>query len=268
MNINLLKSTDYECEFLLSESSGPIANALRKTMMNNIPVFAIDKIEEIKNSSVLTNEQIIQRLNYIPIVSSVVDKFEIYNECKCDKECEKCSIPFSINVSNNGKKNITVYADEIKIENSEVKVYKENPKYSIPITKLAPNQTLIVKGLIKKGKGKQHSKYNPVGTAYYKFMPVVKIKDEKEMSKENKNKLVKVCPVNVFSLNSKNKVSDIEDLMIDSSKCTMCNECVYQFPQNAEIGYSTDTILFYVESVGSLKVNKIVNDSIEYLKNI
>ncbi len=34
MNIDILSTDDYNCEFMLSNSSGPIANALRKTMMN------------------------------------------------------------------------------------------------------------------------------------------------------------------------------------------------------------------------------------------
>jgi DNA-directed RNA polymerase alpha subunit len=294
MNITILSSSDYECEFLLKDSSGPIANALRKVMMNEIPILAIDKIEEIKNTSVLTNEQIIQRLNFIPIVSNSEKalNLELHDKCKCDKECEKCSIPFSISVENNSNKNKTVYADDIKIEESNlgVKVFKEG-KYSIPITKLAPGQTLIVKGFIKKGLGKQHSKWIPTGTVFYKFMPVVKVNDSKSLSFDEREKLISICPTKVFSLKSSlssssslvtknndkkkklsvatpNSVVDIESLQIDPTKCTMCNECVYHFPKNAEVGYTSDEIIFSVESVGSLRVDKIVNDSLEFLKSI
>lgn len=287
MNISILSSSDYECEFLLKDSSGPIANALRKVMMNEIPVLAIDKIEEIKNTSVLTNEQIIQRLYLIPIVSSseMAEKLELHDKCKCDKDCEKCSIPFSISVENNTNKNKTVYADDIIMSslNSGIKVFKQG-QYSIPITKLAPSQKFIVKGYIKKGLGKQHAKWIPTGTAFYKFMPVVKINNGSELSNEDKEKLISICPTKVFSSsskslkNSKNKKStssnlvDIEDIssniLIDSTKCTLCNECVYQFPKNAEVGYTSDEIVFSVESVGSLRVDKIINDSLEFLKNI
>jgi DNA-directed RNA polymerase alpha subunit len=252
--------------------------------MNYIAIFAIDKIVEIKNTSVLTNEQLIQRLCFIPLVSDTIDQYTIFNECKCLKNCEKCSIPFSIDVINNTQENITVYSDSIRIENNSVKVFQQT-KYSIPITKLCPGQEFIVKGYIKKGMGKHHSKYSPVWGTFYKFMPVVKVKNSSSLSREDKEKLVKVCPMSVFSLNTsatttttasvkkgkKNtstSVQDIEDIGIAQEKCTLCNECVYTFPEHVELGFDNSTIVFNVESTGSLKVDKIINESIEYLKNI
>ncbi len=267
MNISIVSSSDYECEFTLKNSSGPIANALRKTMMNHVPMLAIDKIVSIENTSVLPNEQLIQRLYFIPMISTNVDNYEMFNECKCDKDCDKCSISFSIDVKNTTKSNITVYSDDIIVDSSIVKPFKES-KYGIPITKLSPGQVFIVKGFIKKGTGKFHSKWSPVGTTFYKFLPVVNIKNKSEMTLEDKKKLVQVCPVNVFSLKKGKKSNDIEDILIDVEKCTMCNECVYQFPNQLEIGYSTETIFFTVESIGSLKVDVIINNALEFLKTV
>ena len=85
----------------------------------------LEEIVEIKNTSVLTSEQLIQRLYFIPLVSDNIDDYTIFNECKCLKNCEKCSIPFTIDVKNNTKENTVVYSDSIQIENSIVKVFKE-----------------------------------------------------------------------------------------------------------------------------------------------
>ena len=278
MNISILETSENECKFLLKNTSGPIANALRRVMLNHIPIFAIDTISSIENTSVLIDEQCIQRLFYIPILSNKADRFKMHDECKCIDNCNECSIPFSIHVENKSKNNITVYDTDIKIEDSDIKTVKET-KYNIPITKLAPGQKFFVEGFIKKGLGKDHSKWSPVSTAYYRFMPSIEIKDKKNLTSSQKEELVKVCPSGVFSINVEGKtkiktktksssVSDIEDLFIDNKKCTMCNECVYKFPQLASVGYLNDTIIFSVESTGVLSVDKIINDSLTFLKEL
>jgi DNA-directed RNA polymerase alpha subunit len=269
MNIEIIYSDDYDCSFKLKKSSGPIANAIRRTMMSHIPILAIDSIENIENTSILTNDQIILRLIYIPIVSENVDKFNHHLECDCDKECEKCSIRFSINISNPSDSKVvkTVYSSDIQIDDTNmngVKVYHSSDKYFIPITRLAPGQKLVVSGYIKKGIGKDHSKWSPVCTSTYTFVPRVEIKNKSELSSEDVKKLVGVCPTKVF----KSKTGDIEDLMIDNSKCVVCNECVYTFPKNVSVDFQQDEIIFSVETTGSLKANTVIQNAIEILKTL
>ena len=269
MNIEIIYSDDYDASFKLKKSSGPIANALRRTMMSHIPILAIDSIETIENTSILTNDQIILRLIYIPIVSESVDKFNHHLECDCDKECEKCSVHFSINVSNPSDSNIvkTVYSSDIQIDDinaNGVQVYHSSDKYFIPITKLAQGQKLFVSGYIKKGIGKDHSKWSPVCTSSYTFVPKVDIKNRSELSELDVKKLVGLCPTKVF----KSKANDIEDLQIDSNKCVACNECVYAFPKNATLDFIQDEIIFSVETTGSLKANTVIQNAIEILKTL
>jgi DNA-directed RNA polymerase subunit D len=251
LNIKMLSSTEYESNFILEHSTPAIANKLRKHIMSNIPVFAIDTIEFIDNTSVLINDQIIQRLSYIPIVSSIVDDFNVYNECPCDKDCEKCSISFYINVTNNTPEPLEVSSFDIHIDNPNVTVYSDS-KYSIPITRLTQNQTCHIRGKIKKGKGSQHSKWSPVGTVSYKFLPQFTFK--RKLTSSEKEKLVRTCPMGVFK-----QVDDIEDLHITESKCTVCNECVYVFPDAIHMDFKTDSAVFKLESVGQLTVEEIMN---------
>lgn len=274
MNITINSSSDYECVFTLNGSTAAIANALRRTMMTHVPMFAIDTISDIQNTSVMTTEQIINRLFYIPFVSTNIDEFNMNNECTCDKDCEKCSISFSVDITNTTNDILDVTSYDIKTNNDIVKPYDET-EYPIVITKLVPGQVCIINGYIKKGIGQQHSKWSPVGTVAYKFMPSIKI-DYKNMSQEDKEKLVKVCPMNVFSLSDKvlkkkkkmNATGDIEDILMDLGKCTYCYECVNVFPNKVTVEPNSETIVFTVESVGSLTVDTIIKKALLLLKNL
>lgn len=257
LQIKLLSSSEYECDFMLEQCTPALANILRRTLMNGVPTFAIDTIDKIENTSVIIDEQIIQRLSYIPIVSTIVDQYVIYNECTCDKDCDKCSIPFEINVTNTTPTSIEVSSSDITIQHPEVRVFFEN-KYSIPITKLTPGQKCIIRGKIKKGIGKQHSKWSPVGTASYKFLPQFSFK--RSLTSEEKTKLVNVCPMNVFK-----KVGDIEDLHITVEKCTVCNECVNEFPDVVVMQFKTDSAVFKVESVGQLEVDQVIKRALSVI---
>jgi len=251
VNMRMISSTEYECDFALENTTPSEANKLRKYIMSSIATLAIDTIDSIENTSVLINEQIIQRLGYIPIVSKIVDQFNIYNECTCDKDCEKCSIPFSIQVTNYTQEPLEVTTHDIRIEHSDISVFSDS-KYGIPITRLTKNQVCNIRGKIKKGYGSQHSKWSPVGTVSYKFLPTFTFK--RKMTPAEMDKLVDICPMSVFK-----KVNDIEDLDIHANKCTVCNECVYVFPEVIDIGFKTDTAIFKVESVGQLTIEEIMN---------
>ncbi len=259
MDISIKSISDYECDFILHNSSPSIANALRKTLMSHVPIFAIHHIHTIQNTSVIIDEQIIQRLHYIPFISSNIDEYKAHNECDCDKECKECSIQFSINVTNTTNKIIDVTSFDIQTDHSIIKPFHDST-YGIIITKLVPGQKCIINGNIKKGYGKQHSKWSPVSTVSYNFLPVIDISNQLKHNKDNVKQLISVCPTNVFS--------DIEDLKINQEKCTLCNECVYKFPKDIKVGYITNTISFKVESTGSLKVNTIIEKALDILKEL
>ncbi|ETO10928.1 DNA-directed RNA polymerase, partial [Reticulomyxa filosa] len=94
----------------------------------------------------------------------------------------------------------------------------------IIVAKLRPGQTIECWMKAKRGVGKTHSKWSPVGTAFYRLLPEIVIDDEL-LTNNDALYLKNVCPMNVFDIEdiAKNghglKVSRPRD-------CTMCRECI------------------------------------------
>ena len=69
------------------------ANALRRICLNGVPIFAIDTVDIIENSSVLPDEGLAHRLGLIPITTDL-SRFNEPSKCDCNSEsgCSNCKV--------------------------------------------------------------------------------------------------------------------------------------------------------------------------------
>ena len=119
------------------------ANALRRVCLNGVPVFAIDTVDIIENTSVLPDEGLAHRLGLIPLKTDLSK----YNES--DK---------IILVLDSGESEETraVLSGELSSEDESVKPVSEK----IPIVQLAPGQKIKVECYARLGRGTEHAKWN------------------------------------------------------------------------------------------------------------
>jgi DNA-directed RNA polymerase I and III subunit RPAC1 len=71
----------------------------------------------------------------------------------------------------------------------------------------------------EKGIGRNHAKWSPVSTAFYRLLPSIKLNETFDHAK-NAEKLVNACPVEVFAM--KGQKAEVKN----SRKCTTCRECI------------------------------------------
>ena len=124
MNIKSLEKGDNKISFLINGINPYIANALRRTIMEEVPVLAIEEIEFRDNSSVLYDEMVALRLGLIPFKTDL-KTYELPEECSCKgKGCAKCQLKMMLKVRSAGN----VYASEIKTKDPKIKpVYPKMP---------------------------------------------------------------------------------------------------------------------------------------------
>ena len=67
MSFNIISQNDEKVSVKLKGIPLQYANALRRICLNGIPIYAIDTVDVLVNSSVLADEGIAHRLGLIPI---------------------------------------------------------------------------------------------------------------------------------------------------------------------------------------------------------
>lgn len=136
----------------------------------------------------------------------------------------------------------------------------------IVIAKLRPGQEIEAELHVQKGVGHTHAKFSPVCTAAYRLHPEIVL--PKPVTGELAQKLVDVCPLNVF---------DIEDLgggkkgakVARARDCTLCRECIRSddLRDRVNLRQIKDHFIFSVESVGAYKPEEILHEAIKVFTN-
>ena len=132
------------------------ANALRRVCLNGVPVFAIDTVDVIENTSVLPDEGLAHRLGLIPLKTDL-SRFNEPSKCDCQSEsgCSNCKILLVLD-SDESQVTRTVLSNELVSEDDTVKPVSNE----IPIVQLAPGQKIKVECYARLGRGTEHAKWN------------------------------------------------------------------------------------------------------------
>ena len=262
--ITNIQKNDYECSFVLNNVDKSLVNALRRTIMSEIPTikFRTEPIEQNdviikKNTCALHNEFITHRIGMIPINIQNIEEFD------------SSKYTFTINVKNdtNIMRNVTtedfkVYFDEESGEKKEIdasKFFEPDPitgEY-ILITQLKPDQfgksegeTLEIEAKTSIGTGRENAGYSPVSKAvFYNTMDQEKINLEiKKIIQDKETK--------------SGKLNKMEKQKIEKQFNNM--EAHRHFHTNNK--GEPNKFNFEIESVGILNVNYIMNQAILLLE--
>jgi len=132
------------------------ANALRRVCLNGVPVFAIDTVDIIENTSVLPDEGLAHRLGLIPLKTDL-KRFNEPSKCDCQSEsgCSNCKVLLVLD-SGEVEETKSVLSSELSSEDETVKPVSEK----IPIITLAPGQKIKLECYARLGRGTEHAKWN------------------------------------------------------------------------------------------------------------
>ncbi len=132
------------------------ANALRRVCLNGVPVFAIDTVDIIQNTSVLPDEGLAHRLGLIPLKTDL-KRFNEPSKCDCQSEsgCSNCKVLLVLD-SGEGEESRSVLSSELSSEDETIKPTSD----TIPIVQLAPGQQIKVECYARLGRGTEHAKWN------------------------------------------------------------------------------------------------------------
>jgi DNA-directed RNA polymerase subunit D len=246
LKISVLNKNDNEIKFLMENSNPQFANTLRRIIISEIPILAIDSVDFSVNDSIFYNEVISHRLGLIPLVFDP-KKFHFKDEHEDGKTCSMCEVVFVINK----KGPAMVYSKDMKSSDPDVKPLHDE----VPIIELFDDQNLKLEASASLGLAKNHARYQSA-IAFYRYFPLANLKGKLE----NQEEVVRACPKSALKIDGE-KVSVTLD-------CDLCKECIKVAKPKGllEIEGDNTKFIFNVESISSLKPEEIVFSAIDILK--
>ena len=141
LSIEPISINDSEVKLNIKGIDAPFINALRRTMLDDVPSIAIDKVLIFQNTSVINDEVLVHRLGLIPIMANpdlFMSKREDtgFNDSNCvkfklKKKCDEENNDEKIYGRNGMNNKLSVYASDMILDsefhqNSEI---HKNMKY-------------------------------------------------------------------------------------------------------------------------------------------
>lgn len=251
MKVRILDLGDEKIRFTLDGVDVSFANALRRTMISDVPCMAIDDLFIFDNSSVIHDEVLAHRIGLIPLQTDL-DNYVLPGICECQSElgCENCRVVLTLEVDAETDTRTVTSGDFVSVDPNVVPASKD-----IPLTKIAPGQTVRLEAYARLGTGKIHAKWQPVSEAIYQHIAEIEVDDERCNACAE---CLKVCPRDVFL------IEEGKLIIVDVHACTLCGECVEACPMEPPAltqGVSADAYIFTVESTGCLPPEKIVSEA-------
>ena len=146
MSLQIINQDEQKISVKLQGIPLQYANALRRICLNGVPIFAIDTVDILENSSILADEGIAHRLGLIPLKT---DLTTIETTTDSDK------IMLTLD-SGDTVETRTIFSGDIESQDEIIKPISDR----IPIVTLAPNQKIRFEAHARLGRGTEHAKWN------------------------------------------------------------------------------------------------------------
>ena len=151
MSLEIINENEQKVSVKIKGVPIQYANALRRICLNGVPIYAVESIDVLENSSVLADEGIAHRVGLIPLKTDL-------EASKDGNENDKIMLTIDSGVSEETR---TILSGDLKSQDNNV-IPTSN---DIPIVTLAPGQSLKFEAYARLGKGIEHARWNSANIA-------------------------------------------------------------------------------------------------------
>lgn len=263
MKIEFRELKETKAVVVVDEMSPALMNALRQTLIADIPKMAIEGVEfhlgpirdqdgrEYESISPLFDEILSHRLGLIPIPTDLTF-FEFRDKCECGGEgCPKCSIMYVLNK----KGPCTVYSGDLEpVGDASLKIKDD----IIPIVRLSEGQAPLIYATAILGTGREHAKWQVCHGVGFKYYPIITINNKKC---DRGASCVRICPRDVFTEGDKK----IE--VTNPEACILCDSCLEVCELKAlTVKGDTTKFMLQFETDGSVSAKTALEYALNLIK--
>lgn len=257
MSLEILEKTDHNLKFIIEGISIEMANAIRRIIISEIPVMAVDEVIILKNDSPLYDEIISHRLGLLPLTTDL-EVYKLPRECECEGYgCPLCQVSLTCEVTNTSNSPMEIYSGNLN--SNDPQIIPVNP--NIPLVKIDKNDKVIIEAYAVLGLAKDHVKYQAISNILYRFYPQIDFDNSKCTNCPDKCIVSRRCPEKLYDFSNKKSPILLEDYW---KTCTLCNSCENDCPEKAiKVGWKEETYIFSIESDGVLPFDVIIKKTFE-----
>ena len=264
VQIEIVELTDTKASFIVNGTSPYFVNALRRTLISDVPKMAIEDVEfhlgpirdasgkEFESIFPIFDEMVAHRIGLLPIPTDL-DVLTFKDKCKCGGEgCPSCRIMYKLNKMGP----CTVYSGDLEPLDDQKLAIKDD---LIPIIKLTDGQAPLIYATAYLGTSNMHAKWQACTAVGYRYFPVVDISEKKC---DGCGKCVEKCPRKVLKMDKKKAVVD------NIKACILCESCEEACHVGAVKTHGDDTkFLVTFETDGAVPAIRALNYALKKLED-
>ena len=254
MDLKILDQDEHCLTFIIEGLSIEMVNAIRRIILTEIPVMAIDEVIILKNDSPLYDEIISHRLGLLPLKTDL-EVYKLPQECECGGfGCPLCQVSLTCEITNSTNKPLDIYSGDLNSNDPNIVPVDPN----IPIVKIDKDDKVIIEAYAILGLAKDHAKWQAVSNVAYRYVPEIEF-DPKKLDEEEIQNILHLCPEKLFELSGKKLILK-EDYW---KTCSLCKACVEASNEKIKVGWKDRAHIFTIESDGVLPFDVLIKKTFE-----
>jgi len=271
LKMSVIKLNNSDMEFDMIGYDAGLANAIRRILMSDIPSMAIEKVYIYMNTSIMQDEIMAHRLGLLPLNADPrLFSFPPLGwkpETATEKEILEFSLSIKCSRSKDPSKQYT--NEKVFTKHFQWVPRGEQEKWigdTIPgstdpdilVNKLRPGHEMDLKVFAVKGLGRDHAKFCPVATAFYRLLPSITI--TKPVLGEAAVRLQKCFSPGVIELLE--GPTGLQLAAVVNQRIDSCSRNMHRYEDLAEcvtLSKVKDHFIFTVESVGANRPEDLVS---------
>jgi len=276
--IKIVKHQGTFLEFDMVGCDPSVANAVRRLLISDVPTMAIEKVHIYQNTSIMQDEVLAHRLGLIPLKADP-RLFNWKSAGAEDEGTEEDTLEYTLNIRckrnpDSSREGADPYIDH-HVYTKHIKwVPKGSQKDMIEdagpveddilVNKLRPGHEMDVKLYAVKGIGRDHAKFSPVATAFYRLLPEITI--TRNVFDQAALRLQRCFSPGVMELEPTD--DGRKKAVVVDARNDACSRNVYRYDDLkdcVELGKKKDHYIFNIESTGALSPIDLVPMALDVL---
>lgn len=277
LKVDIQRLSRRSIEFDLVGVDASIANAFRRILIAEVPTIAIEHVYVWNNTSVIHDEVLAQRLGLVPIdVDPAL--MEFHDGVATDRNTLVFRLQLACERRKGAARDETnpekLYKDSNVLakhltwvpQGEQGSIFADHPPKptndKILLAKLRPGQELDIELHAIKGRGHEHAKWSPVGTASYRLLPHIQI--HKPIPPELADKFRDCFSPGVIVIDPRTK----DVTVADPRRETMSREVLRhpEFEGFVSLARVRDFFLFKIETESAYPPERLFTESISVFR--